>query len=627
MHKATFLFISLLTYFTSFSFSIRDQFYKIPTEKKVAFYRNLTLENKLLYNHFFKNYFKNSISRIENENLKNDFIFCLALIYQTENNHINAIEAFNLLINTRGHEIPPRVLMDSYVGLQESYLKLNIYSKVFEINKKIETLIRNGYEYPLWSYNIQSRLYFQLKQYKKAIEQLKREIHLLSLNKKRDSLIFPSALNDLGLYYYNANNNKAAMYYYIKSLTITNKQLKNNKNKDFVDLFTTIKTNISNIYIKEKKYKLAFKEYTNYILPNKKYLVAETVISNDLAYGNILLSLNKFHELDSLIKTFKTKKTSILNNKTNLLQLKINYYKLLQNYKTVNLLQDSIIKLKAEYTNNLEKKIRESSELNYFFNKKEQKAIKDEAKIKDIEKNIYLIIIVCLIILVLLGLIFSYSMKKKKNKIEEMNLSIKNSLTEKEYLLKEIHHRVKNNLQIISGIIELQKLNIENDALKLILEDGQTRIKSIALVHQMLYQSKNFKSINVDDFLKELVNTIKKTLNSKTIETKIISNKVFLNINTAIPLSIIINELITNSTKHAFLNIEKPKINIEVRETKNNIELIYKDNGIGFPEHVLNNNINSVGLDLIIGLSKQLNGKIIFLNQNGACINLLFLNN
>jgi two-component sensor histidine kinase len=207
-----------------------------------------------------------------------------------------------------------------------------------------------------------------------------------------------------------------------------------------------------------------------------------------------------------------------------------------------------------------------------------------------------------------------------------MNLSIKKSLHEKEYLLKEIHHRVKNNLQIISGIIELQKLNINDNTIKVILEDGQARIKSIALVHQILYQSNNFDKINFKTFLNELINAIQTSYQSKyddlIFEKKI--DIIDLNLNTSISLGLIINEIITNSIKHGLIKERKKVISIIFLRNNKNLDLIIKDNGPGFDNTVLNYKTNSIGIDLIKGLTKQIEGKVTFSNNNGAQVMITF---
>ncbi|MFC7775376.1 tetratricopeptide repeat protein [Flavobacterium sp. GCM10027622] len=228
MKHIAFLLVSLFIYFNSYNITVVDQFKKVDYNKKASFYRSLRNEDKLQHNLFFESYFTNEINRNSVTKHNKDFTFCLASIYQIQNKHIKAIETFNLLLKHHKTELKPRDLTDIYVGLQESYLQLNLYSKVFEINNIIESLIKKGYDFPLWSYNIKSRLFYQLREYKKAIVQLEKEIHFLQSTKKRDSLIIPSAYNDLGLFYYYDKNYSKALINYNKALQITSISLKNN---------------------------------------------------------------------------------------------------------------------------------------------------------------------------------------------------------------------------------------------------------------------------------------------------------------------------------------------------------------------------------------------------------------
>lgn len=187
--------------------------------EKVSYFRSLHQEDKLKHLLLFKNEFL----QLKNKNTPNKakekpFVFCLGLIDQLDQKHIQAISRFNQLLENSNYKLSDNERMDIYVAMQESYLKLNLYSKVFDSNKQINTLIKKGVNYPLWSYNIQSRLYLQLQQVDKAIVQLKKEIEVLQQNPKRDSLIIPSAYNDLGYFYALVNKNDSALIYYNKAL-------------------------------------------------------------------------------------------------------------------------------------------------------------------------------------------------------------------------------------------------------------------------------------------------------------------------------------------------------------------------------------------------------------------------
>ena len=176
-----------------------------------------------------------------------------------------------------------------------------------------------------------------------------------------------------------------------------------------------------------------------------------------------------------------------------------------------------------------------------------------------------------------IGIYFFQNNRKKRFEIEKMNLSITNknktievSLHEKEMLLKEVHHRVKNNLQVISGILSLQNSIVTDEKAKQILAEGQDRIQAIALLHKTMYQNDNFNHVNLQTFINELITYIKqanKSLQKNITVIQDIENITF-SIDTAIPLSLIINEIITNCYKHAFTNTTEGQISIAIKTIK-----------------------------------------------------------
>jgi len=198
---------------------------------------------------------------------------------------------------------------------------------------------------------------------------------------------------------------------------------------------------------------------------------------------------------------------------------------------------------------------------------------------------------------------------------------IKKSLEEKEVLLKEIHHRVKNNLQVISSLLYLQSNKATEQQTIELFNESQNRIRSMALIHEKLYQSENLVNINFTDYINSLIshlsNSYHTELHKITIDKKI--DHVLLSIDKAIPCGLIINELISNSLKHAFPDNMKGTINIEMTFNKHNhVHLIVKDNGIGIPEGLNPEKTDSLGLRLVNTLTKQLRGTIKHKNSNGT---------
>ncbi|MCI0716804.1 MAG: ATP-binding protein, partial [Chlorobi bacterium] len=215
---------------------------------------------------------------------------------------------------------------------------------------------------------------------------------------------------------------------------------------------------------------------------------------------------------------------------------------------------------------------------------------------------------------------------EQKNNEEKMA----SSLMEKELLLKEIHHRVKNNLQVVSSLLKLQAGNIKDDKSYDILLDSQNRVRSMALVHQKLYQSKDFSQIDFTEYISQLTENLFEAYQhkNKNIDLFIKTDEVKLSIDIAIPCGLIINELVTNALKYAFPNGKSGKVEIELSNIHNNhYELVVKDNGVGFPHNIDFKNTSSLGLQLVNTLVGQIDGEIEMENHAGTAYRIRFTNN
>lgn len=212
-------------------------------------------------------------------------------------------------------------------------------------------------------------------------------------------------------------------------------------------------------------------------------------------------------------------------------------------------------------------------------------------------------------------------LKKAK---ETVNISLK----EKEVLLAELHHRVKNNLAIISGLLNLQEDTVSNLEAKQIISDSKTRIMSMALVHKMLYENNELKSINIGKYASELIYELFYSYNLlKTVKVTEDFDQIMLPVNKSIPLGLILNEVVTNSIKYAFKSSgdRSGVFEIIIKMHAGQINLIVKDNGAGFPRNFNTESDNhSLGIYLIKTLTEQIDGHVHFSNDNGAKIELNF---
>lgn len=212
--------------------------------------------------------------------------------------------------------------------------------------------------------------------------------------------------------------------------------------------------------------------------------------------------------------------------------------------------------------------------------------------------------------------------------IETKNTALSKALDDREALLKEIHHRVKNNLQVITSLLFLQSYETNDPGVKALLQECQSRVRSMALIHQKLYENQDLKEIPFGDYLKDLIGEIQRSFggSAKDVLLKIEAEGIFFDVHTALPLGLIVNELTTNAFKYAFeSNIEGEQLNIAIEKEGSNYTMIVSDNGKGIPDEVLTNtNSRSLGLKLTRILSEQLEGEFDFDNSQGTTFALRF---
>ncbi len=248
--------------------------------------------------------------------------------------------------------------------------------------------------------------------------------------------------------------------------------------------------------------------------------------------------------------------------------------------------------------------------------------IKSEKEEKIFQKRLRNLAIITLLVFIVFASVF-YKRKSKDNKIiAQQKALLEQSLGEKETLLKEIHHRVKNNLQIILGLFEKQARRVTDEPTKQLMKAGQDRVFSIALVHQALYQSENLTTIEIKSYLNLLVKNIEKSQKSELQDIEIILDvdDSVVDIDLAIPLGLILNELITNSYKYAFNNLTNGEILIKFYKEQKQLVFIVQDNGVGLPANFDFYKSISVGMSLVRGLIRQIGGTLELVSNNTGTI-------
>ncbi|TYP99518.1 two-component sensor histidine kinase [Tenacibaculum adriaticum] len=232
--------------------------------------------------------------------------------------------------------------------------------------------------------------------------------------------------------------------------------------------------------------------------------------------------------------------------------------------------------------------------------------------------------IVFLLIILTSIIVFIIKSRSDRQNIQSQKLEIEQVLSQKTVLLKEIHHRVKNNLQLISGLLYLQSKKYKNPEIENMLNDLQRYINSIALVHEMLYNEKTLSTISMDKYVRELGSRLVKLSEDLKISLEIKIKKIMLPVNYATTLGLILNELITNSIKYAFEG-EVGVIEIIIKYIgEDEYEFEYKDNGVGMNLNSNKGDRKTLGLRLIKMFSEEIDANLNVKNDNGLSYTLNF---
>ena len=213
-----------------------------------------------------------------------------------------------------------------------------------------------------------------------------------------------------------------------------------------------------------------------------------------------------------------------------------------------------------------------------------------------------------------------------EKRVAERTLNLSEALEEKNVLLKEVHHRVKNNMQVVSSMLYLQGRMADDTRIAAALDEGRARVQSMALIHEKLYQSENLARIDFGEYTRELVAFLEKSQCASECKININFNvqSFFLTVDTAIPAGLIVNELVTNAFKHAFDGREIGSLWVDMACDEDMVTMRIRDDGVGLPVDFEASQRNSLGMELVNSLTKQLRGNLEVANENGATFQVTF---
>ncbi len=310
--------------------------------------------------------------------------------------------------------------------------------------------------------------------------------------------------------------------------------------------------------------------------------------------------------------------TATLPSAVDATQLLYQSYQATGDYKTANKYLNQYVALNDSLINEKSVKALAELEARYENEKKAQEIteLKLENQQSVNQRNIYLFVT----LIVIVGAVFLGVLIRSKTKSNKL---ISKSLKDKELLLKEIHHRVKNNLQIISSLLSLQSRYIEDKGAKDAVNEGQNRVKSMALIHQKLYQNENLAGVEALDYIENLTSTLRSSygVGAERVSVTYDIENLNIDVDTIIPIGLILNELISNSFKHAFPNDKEGNISIALKRANNQLELKVCDNGVGSKKDI--NKSDSFGIRMIRSLAMKLEATVSFSFDKGTEASLL----
>jgi two-component sensor histidine kinase len=472
--------------------------------------------------------------------------------------------------------------------------------------------------------------YKNIHLYEEALEYLN-----LAINQKPDEYYFRLLMLEKARIY-----NCLGLYSKAKSITEKTEQyfIKTNKNTSDMFWLNKLCMAISNCELKE---------YNEAIKNGEQILAAEIDYDTKMAVLNILsesyLKLNNLQQskiyIDQSLNLLK-----LVSNKEyfdQVYKIKSEVEEAFGNYKTALFYNQKYSSTIRENNDNINKNKFEQLQVDFKVTEKENKIKKLEItslqKTLNIEKQRKYLIISLFVISIALLLIIVFikvtkSIKKRNEKIEIANIElskasilIQKSLKEKELLLKEIHHRVKNNLQLVMSLLNIQAREGNAKDIKEFLEKGQSRIISMALIHENLYQTDKLDKVIFQDYIENLITNINSTFsdNNSKIVSAINAENINFDIQTSIPLGLIINELYCNILKHAFPDNKEGNVTIEITEVvPKDFQLKISDNGKGMTKSATNK--RTLGIELVHLLVDQLKGTIKCYEDNGTTYSIKF---
>ncbi len=529
------------------------------------------------------------------------------------------------------------------VQLKNMFIKIKNYGKAIELSYLLEKKWPSKSDSIVIDYGMgKGSIYFQLGLIEKAIVERRKEFS--RIKQKPDTIAIVTFYNDLGVYFNELKNSDSAEFYFIKARYLLEAVRYPNIDPGTLTFFKAlIDGNLGLAYYNAGRIEEAIPLLKKDIYYSLKSSNFESAFNSQLTLIRCLMAKRNDGEarlyLDSARLIVRTR-IKDLHPKLKFALEEAEFYNTTGNFLLANKSYRDYIDLNNQALKIESEQQHKNENISISVEQKESElAEKDnllkEAQIKDARQKSYQAYLFTgiLVLLVVVGFLVNnnYGVKKRETQLSIKNLQIiaqkqltEQALKDKQILIKEIHHRVKNNLQIITSMLSLQIAKVDDERTGLILRDARQRISSIALTHQMLYQKENLSNINLGEYVERLVRQVEFLMPASNIKllTDISSKGSRLSIDNAVPLGLLINELLTNAYKHAFPENVSGEIRVKLSEDEKIFMLTISDNGIGLPEDFDSAERKTLGMELIYILAEQLDSQLTIENTSGTIFNL-----
>jgi two-component sensor histidine kinase/tetratricopeptide (TPR) repeat protein len=496
--------------------------------------------------------------------------------------------------NLNAVEMKPKSTAYKY-GLNQLYLNIaNIFISLSNPEKAMEyaqLISDNSEKYNFESYKIQAiilkaKIYYQQGSFENAKKNYKEFIYQNQESKINENPLLLTAYADLALIYCRED-----------SLTLS---------KIYLDKAEILMKEMDSSSIPLLKY---YSALTEYLLKNEKYSLAAASAQSIL---DLSIQLN-----DADYKKVSAKYLSEISLK------KKNFKKAYEYQYIYHQIEDSLFRNEQNYiVHDLEAKYLKK-EQDLTINQLQFEDDKNKSRISAQRRTITIGAIGLGLVSLLSFLLFRFG-----RKIKFQNNIIEKSLSEKELLLKEIHHRVKNNLQVVSSLLSLQSEYIKDDTALSAINEGRNRVRSMALIHQNLYSEDNLTGINVKSYLEKLIEGLFNTynINEDQITLGLNIEDIALDVDIVVPLGLIANELVSNSLKHAFTEQSQGRITVSLTTDINGLAFRVNDNGKGVDTSLNIKDMESFGYQMIYAFKEKLQAKLFIENNDGTSVSLFIKN-